>query len=571
MARMIPPAIDQDTRSSAERKLFSLFRDMPDTGDWYVLHSVSIAKHPTQSQGEADFIIAIPDAGIFALEVKGGRIQYENGVWYSVDRFDRRNMIKNPVSEANEAMHALMSFIKDNNSADLHWCLFGYGVIFPDSSVHGSFSVPDLDDSQIADIDNMSDLKGYLLKLARFWKSRKNQKVFVPHKQQIDEIVSLLRPNYDFRVSVSSQIRNVEKQIIVLTENQKNVFDGLMGNDRCLIRGSAGTGKTVLAMESARIFAAEGKKVGLFCYNRNLAGWLKENIGDNESIVCDGLLDYMEKAVRPRMGSEYEKIKEENLNLFYSRTVPSLYADFLLEGFCEPFDVLIIDEAQDVFDEVLLETVDLMVAGGLKEGKWLFFMDADRQNLYFARLNYDEISRLLGKYTGAFTNFSLFSNCRNSQAIIEKLDSIYGTHTKYRKMDIRGADVVIRSYRKKQDQPEIVEFILRGLIREKMQPDDIVILSALKFDHSAASELSMPISQDRTDRKGRFLFSTVHSFKGLESPVVILTDFERLDHEERMNLLYVGMTRARSALYIVMADRARQKLDEIIREVARNG
>ena len=47
MARMIPSSIDEDTKSSAERKLFTMLRNMPDTDDWYVLHSVGIARHLT--------------------------------------------------------------------------------------------------------------------------------------------------------------------------------------------------------------------------------------------------------------------------------------------------------------------------------------------------------------------------------------------------------------------------------------------------------------------------------------------------------------------------------------------
>ena len=274
MARMIPGSLSEDTKSSAERKLFYLFRDMPGSDEWTVLHSVGLARHPTQSQGEADFIVVIPGGGIFTLEVKGGRIAYENGTWYSTDRNDIRNQIKNPVMEANNAMHGLKGFIERNNTEDLHWSLFGFGVVFPDSTVHGHFSVPDLDDYQIADIDDMSDLKNYLLKLSGFWKSRKGPKVFVPKKAQADKIVSILRPNYDFKLSVASQIRSVERQIITMTENQQSVFEGLLGNDRCLIHGNAGTGKTLLAVARARDFK-EKKKKSLFhhcqaCIRRNI-------------------------------------------------------------------------------------------------------------------------------------------------------------------------------------------------------------------------------------------------------------------------------------------------------------
>ena len=145
-------------------------------------------------------------------------------------------------------MHSLQDFIAKNGEGNLGWSLFGFGIVFPDCTVHGQFAYPDLDDLQIADIDDMADLRGYLERLATFWRSRKNRKVFIPHKKDTDAIIALLRPEHEFRVSLASQIRSVERQTLMLTDNQHDVFEGLLDNERCLVRGSAGTGKTLLAV-----------------------------------------------------------------------------------------------------------------------------------------------------------------------------------------------------------------------------------------------------------------------------------------------------------------------------------
>ena len=566
MAKMIPNIISEDTNSSAEKKLFGLLRDMPDTEDWYVLHSVGIARHPTQSQGECDFVVIIPNKGTFALEVKGGRISYESGIWYSIDRNNIQHIIKNPVVEANNAMHGLRDFVQKNDQFNSYLSLFGFGVVFPDSAVHGLFHIPDLDDYQIADIDDISNLKAYLLKLAGFWKSRKTPNVFIPNKQQAVNIVNVLRPEYDFKPSFASQIRSVERQIITLTENQKSVFEGLMDNSRCLVRGSAGTGKTVLAVECARSYAGQYQRIGLFCYNRMLASWLQENVRDDTSIVCDSFLDYMERAIQPINNSDIIRAKEENPKKFYSEALPLLYAEHLIETQQKPFDCIILDEAQDLFDSHYLEVIDLMIEGGIENGRWFFFMDSEQQNLYFANMTNEKVTELLKIYHCYYSSYTLFNNCRNSQAIIEKIDSIFGSHTKYRKMDTRGTDVVIRSYKQNSDQAEILEYVFKQLEKEQVDLDQIAILSAVRYEKSVASSLSIPISEDRNNRKGKALFSTVHSFKGLESPVVILTDFDRIDYEQRLNLLYVGMTRARSVLYMLVSDKALKTIDRRIRE-----
>lgn len=74
-------------------------------------------------------------------------------------------------------------------------------------------------------------------------------------------------------------------------------------------------------------------------------------------------------------------------------------------------------------------------------------------------------------------------------------------------MEMRGTDVLIREYKKSQDQAEIVEFILRQLLKEQMPFDDIVVLSASHFDGSVASDLTFPVSTERKNRKGKLLLS----------------------------------------------------------------
>ena len=111
------------------------------------------------------------------------------------------------------------------------------------------------------------------------------------------------------------------------------------------------------------------------------------------------------------------------------------------------------------------------------------------------------------------------------------------------------------------DEAEIIETILRVLEREKVEKKDIIILSPVRFQNSAASILSDSlVSADGAGNTDAVAFSTIQSFKGMESSVVILTDINRLDDEESMNLLYVGMSRAKSALYILARKEAVKRL-----------
>lgn len=572
MARMIPAQISPDTKSFAERKVFRLFQNMPNTEDWCVIHSIALARHTTQSQGEADFVVAIPDMGVFALEVKGGGITYQGGQWYSRDRAGEMHQIKNPVTEANEAMHSLQKYVSEHGEVNLGWSLFGFGVVFPDSTVHGQFSYPDLDDLQVADIDDMSDLRRYMERLAQFWRSRKNAKVTIPHKKEIDAIIALLRPNHQFRVSLASQIRSVERQTLTLTENQRDVFEGLLDNERCLVYGSAGTGKTLLAVACARHWCKDGQRVGLFCYNRLLASWLQKNTADDTGVICSSILDFMESQLSNRLTEAHLRICHDNIEKYYNDILPELFEEALLDGAVEPLDCLVIDEAQDIFQPQQLDLLDLLLKGGLSDGNWYFFMDAEKQNLFHSKLTVDDVTDMLRKRRVFHVKYRLKDNCRNSQAIIERLDAIFGSVTPYRQMESRGAEVIVRSFKRSFDQLPHLQAILEALFRDGVKPDDIVILSPVRKDRSVVAELTeWPVSFDLEDRTGQIFFSTIHRFKGLESPVVILTDFDQIDHTSQKNLLYVGMTRARSALYVVLADKAKKTMDKMIREVQNNG
>ena len=68
-------------------------------------------------------------------------------------------------------------------------------------------------------------------------------------------------------------------------------------------------------------------------------------------------------------------------------------------------------------------------------------------------------------------------------------------------------------------------------------------------------------------------YSTVHAFKGLESSAVVLLDVNPLVDRSGDALLYVGMTRARSRLIMILSEQARSEIqrrehDHIARSLA---
>ncbi len=75
MARMIPEAPAPDTASAAERRFFARLRDgTPD--DIVAFHHVAWlvpGRNGVPEEGESDFVVAHPEYGALAVEVKGAR------------------------------------------------------------------------------------------------------------------------------------------------------------------------------------------------------------------------------------------------------------------------------------------------------------------------------------------------------------------------------------------------------------------------------------------------------------------------------------------------------------------
>ena len=97
------------------------------------------------------------------------------------------------------------------------------------------------------------------------------------------------------------------------------------------------------------------------------------------------------------------------------------------------------------------------------------------------------------------------------------------------------------------------------IARQGVSPGDIAVLivdAVSKADYYAAlRRLPLPkpatwleegVRNDRT-----VLMDTVRRFKGLEAPVVILWGLDGIDWEQSEELLYVGMSRAKSLLVVV--------------------
>lgn len=93
------------------------------------------------------------------------------------------------------------------------------------------------------------------------------------------------------------------------------------------------------------------------------------------------------------------------------------------------------------------------------------------------------------------------------------------------------------------------------VVEEKVDTTDIVILTPVAADKSALAtnknigRFLLTTNWDVTANE--IFYTTIHSFKGLESPVIILVEVEPTLRHRVQELMYIGCSRARHHLMIV--------------------
>jgi len=75
-------------------------------------------------------------------------------------------------------------------------------------------------------------------------------------------------------ICLGSRVQMDEEKRLKLDHEQMSILENLEENNRLLIRGEAGTGKTLLAREAALREARQGKQVLFLCYTEALAAFL---------------------------------------------------------------------------------------------------------------------------------------------------------------------------------------------------------------------------------------------------------------------------------------------------------
>ncbi len=328
---------------------------------------------------------------------------------------------------------------------------------------------------------------------------------------------------------------------------------------RLRVIGTAGSGKTQLAVQVMNDAVARGQRPLYVCFNRPLADHIAR-VAPPEAKVANyhQLCDWVARDA----GREPDFQSGDVFN-----QLETIFAETPIDARWQ-FDVLIVDEGQD-FQQPWVAALERLLR---PDAAW-WWLEDPLQNLYMR-----EPVELPG-----WTTLKETTNYRSPRDILDYLRDVVGTSVPVAAglasgSPFDGSDISLSVYDEANATESSIDATKRAITQALslgFRKQDIAVLSfrgregsaMTGRDHLGPHRLrsftgKYDLFGNPAYREGDVLFESIYRFKGQAAPCVILTevDFESFD-ERIARKLFVGATRATMKLIIVASQRAARHLN----------
>jgi hypothetical protein len=517
--------------------------------DWYVLHGVEWVGE--RGPGEADFIVMHRDHGALVIECKGGNVRVRDGEWQREEARRWVPLEPNPVNQARRSRGWLLRRL-ESQIAGLRNFRVGMSVALPDvAQGPGAGEFRDIHPEEVMTATELrGDVEAAIL--------RALDQLPVTHlpatQAQFLRIRAVIAPSVGFLPPIAARIEDDRADLFRLTEQQMRAYRAMHANPRALVKGVAGSGKTVLAVERARSFLDDipDGRVLFLCYNKELAIWLRGAMDapanrDGPGLMVQNfhnlVMDYARLTSIEVPPFPDQRWWEEECVSVLTEAIRRLRASVRWK----PINALVVDEAQDIRRDWWKPIYNLLSAPGAPV--WAF-MD-QKQNLFGT----GEAEPPLGANP---TRIDLTRNLRNTNRIALAASQVAELDVEIEPTAPDGERIVLEEVADRDAARGRTLAIVTELIEKHgLQPQQVALLSPQRLENGPLSnhrviagvELSSDTTSWRANRS--ILCTTPQSFKGLEADVVVLFGFANYFQGFGSMHLYVAMTRARTRLYVV--------------------
>lgn len=324
---------------------------------------------------------------------------------------------------------------------------------------------------------------------------------------------------------------------------------------RLRVIGTAGSGKTQLALREYGRAIATGKRPLYVCFNRPLADHFLNiapagGVAASFHTLCDQLL------------RSHGKVPDFSLPHAFRQLVADATAVTLDDAW--QFDTVIIDEGQDFHPE----WQDLVLRHA-KPGARILWLEDPQQNLF----------DLPEAALPGWARLHDHGNYRSPRNIVRALNTLLGVDPPIEACSpFAEADIDFIPYSDTAGLIAGVKSAIVDCLSAGFTKQDIALITfrgreqSLLFPYTQLGTHTLRTFSGSYDADGRprystgdLLLETVYRFKGQSAPAIILAevDFETLNAKARRKL-FVGMTRAQMKLILVGSERAGAHLLEAL-------
>ena len=562
-----------------------------------------------RERGEADFLLFHPEKGFLILEVKGGLITCENGRYYSVDRKNKKHPLKrSPLRQAKNSMYFIRDLYKNKAKKSKHTSTLlsrsngGYtfplsynsAILFTDCEFQDRFDELSLPRNRVFDRSDLreqvkwkkmgsmgsSPFEEFITGLLDIYKHRRE-----PNPQIKDFFTALITPKMNTYINIKHYCKVREEELERINLVQDYLIDALSEKQRCMFRGSAGSGKTFIAMKKAIRLYKQNKKTLFICFNKELRYSIEQYLCEQLRITPQQLSQRIEvttlNTLMKSIGTlffEGHALQEINhlINTFKFQAIGTKFKSLIPSiPESQKVDAILIDEAQDIHNSLCP-----LFLGLLREEKrsilYVFFdksQDIFTNSFTATQFGMDPSSDMI----------VLNRNLRNTTQIAKwtKKKTKLGIYSQY--SEIEGPNVRKRHF---PSGPHALKYAIAFTIQKYfahgIRKDQVIILSNEKLKSILSNKVytqhfsdffrftlksngeskrvfviepnyfkDMDILKQKLQINGDYytLFKTIQGFKGLERDIIFLLLNTGKPGDINADM-YVGATRAKFKLHV---------------------
>jgi hypothetical protein len=537
-------------QSEGEKSVYGrLIDQLPDDAEVYC----NVEHFDGRERREIDFLVAIPEFGLVALEVKGGKVVVDGNSWKQWDIKTKKLETKSFAYQLDAERRMIQDRFRQKFSRP--YPTVAFLLVTPDSDFAMDSHTPGIERWQLVAANEKEQLYPKMLDaLKRSGTGRKFEEL------EQDLIRSMFGDDANTYAHIVET--SAERGLLVdeLSAEQSYLLDLMSDNKRIFVKGGPGSGKTILAIEQAMRLASDGSRVGLLCYNRGLGEFLKRAVAkldqDKKPKFVGNILDDL-VARWGIQGPPVGGTKKEVSN-YYQEFLPNAlleHASGLQDH--QKFDAWIVDEAQD-----LQEPHWQLLKASLRDPEnGIIHVFGDKEQNLFVGAKDLPWFYAIGR---------LNRNLRSSRAIASSLNEFsQGDNEPSGLIQGMSPEILLVDHRDQAEQSanEYVKFLISDA---GWRPQDIVVI-ATRQRHAIHEALHGDPAKywDSYFANDSVFYTHVSSFKGLERPVVVVVVNGIPSGTQGSQQLYVAMSRARDDLVLVGAAEELGHLGELFNKFPR--